>query len=138
MFVSAVESVKDVENLKALPVDESTSSTGGEWVDFTRLDSIKIYVDNKVKIPKGEYWLRFPVYVPLQITAHNVWYVSFCGVTGGCGSRDDSGVIVSLPMAGFDVGEAHPSTGVIQTSGAQENWFAIWTTIAMTAFLIMN
>jgi hypothetical protein len=116
-FVSAVESVNDVENLKNLPVDELASSTGGAWVDFTRLNSLTIYVDNSVKIPKGEYWIRFPVYVPLQIPSHNVWYVSFCGSAGGCTSTSDSSVIVSLPMAGFDIGEAHPNTAVIQSSG---------------------
>ena len=102
-FVSAAESASDIENLSGLPVDNNSARVGGPFADITQPDSLLVYIDNTLKIPIGTYALTVPVYAPVQTPAVNVWYVSFCGVTGGCKFPTDSGVICSFPNAGFEL-----------------------------------
>lgn len=111
-FVNAVNSTSDVLNLKNLPV----YSTSGVWVDFTKIDSLSISLAQNTIIPKSEFWIRFPVYTPPQMDPDNIWYISFCGHTGGCTSPTDSGVIVTLPIGGFDIGDVNQQTILLTPS----------------------
>ncbi|KAF4662280.1 protein arginine methyltransferase 10 [Perkinsus chesapeaki] len=105
-FIHAVEHTSDVLNLQNFPVD----TTLDKWVDFTKMDRLLIHVLPTENILKMEYWFRFPVYVPSQMPSDNIWFVSFCGRSGGCSSIRDSGVLATLPIGGFDIGDVHPNT----------------------------
>lgn len=97
-----VRSLEDIVNFDQMPV------ISGRWVDFTRMDRIRIKLDNSNTIKKRSYTFQFPVFVPKKMPASNIWVVSLCGLDGGCWSPYDADVLLNFPIAGFQIGEIHP------------------------------
>jgi len=121
-FVHDIRTIGDVTNS-----DDMWEPPGGMKVDFTQLDRVRITVDNgqytdepeiaKI-IKKNSYAFSFPVIVPMIMPTTNIWVVSVCGIGGGCSSPNDADVLLSFPLAGFQIGQVHPLTGRKPVSAA--------------------
>merc|ERR1712032_1211340 len=102
-----IEKVSSVESTNVLlPTTASNAQTS--WVDFSLVDRLLIRLDPNKEIPAGTYEFRFPITVPEQIPAYNVWLVTFCrhSSDSDCLGRSDS--VVTFPLAGFRIGEVLP------------------------------
>ncbi len=102
-------------------------------INFNSENYLKIELNQKEKILKGKYSILFPVDIPTQLPPDNVWYLSLCAGTGECSRRVDDGVIATLPVPGFNIGQIHPSTVVVQKSGhgAISTWFNLIVLVAV-------
>merc|ERR1719443_1315904 len=94
-----------------LPLLGGVESSG--WLDFSNPSRIRMKLDTEqsATLAPGRYRWEYPIYVPPRLPAYNIWTMTFCRPAEGddphdtCFSNDDSTVIVSFPMAGFDVGQ---------------------------------
>jgi len=113
-FVHDIQTVSDFTN-----ADELFEPLSKRVVDFTMQDRVRFKVDNgqyadspatPLIIKKNMYSFRFPVIVPKQMPAKNIWFVSICDIDEGCSSPDDASVLLNFPIAGFQIGETHKLT----------------------------
>ena len=100
--ISAIQTPGDVvENNTVTPI-----MTG---LNFTNADHLVVAIDTTSKISQGTYGFRFPVLVPPQMPPINVWFISFCALNStSCTSPTDTGMVASLPVGGFLIGQVHP------------------------------
>merc|ERR1719473_841781 len=104
-FVHAIESVRDFESL-----NEEFKLAKSNWLDYTQMDRIRITLDSEECCKQGVYRFNFPVIVPRQVPEYNVWTLSMCEAgMGGCQTASDSAVLATFPVAGFDIGQHHPT-----------------------------
>jgi hypothetical protein len=120
------------ENAVKIPADFINNNTKLSImsVDYSNPDFIVVYTDRSAKIDSGQYGFRFPVHVPYQLSDDNVWFVSLCGDGGNCSGLDDPGVITSIPIPGFAIGQDNAYTRVDEFKSVDARWsWSIWCTI---------
>merc|ERR1712176_769867 len=107
----------DVQNMnRKFPV-----AAGQDWAYTMEPNAIKIYLDDSddsTTVFADTYRFSFPVQVPTEIPANNIWFVSLCS-DRMCSAPGDRNTIVSFPMDGFDLGELAPAA-LIQTTGSAQ------------------
>merc|ERR1711964_120766 len=94
---------------------------GQDWADTTDTARIRIFLDDSddiTTILADTYRFSFPVMMPPTIPENNVWYVSLCD-DRTCRQPGDRSVVVSFPMAGFDLYELAPEALRTSTNWAQ-------------------
>jgi hypothetical protein len=118
-FIHDVQRPQDVLNL-----NPSFRVAAGTWADTTFTDRLKIKLDDSdptITISPGVYQFSFPAMVPCCTQAdmpkNNVWYVSLCEDTF-CAQPGDRSVVVTLPIAGFALGELAPDVEEFTASKA--------------------
>jgi hypothetical protein len=107
------------ENAIKLPSDFINNNThlAITSVDYNHTNYLVVYTDRRQKIDAGQYGFRFPVRVPYQVASDNVWYLSLCGDQGECTGIDSAGIITTIPIAGFAIGDDNPYTRIEQVKG---------------------
>jgi hypothetical protein len=98
----------------------------GAWLDVSHPQRVRVLLDEaQTKVlPVGQYGFSFPVMLPARMPAYNVWLLTVCGPapTGvnesSCTGSEDPRALVSYPMAGFALGETHPSAVQYMTGRA--------------------
>lgn len=137
-FVHAIETSRDFESLnEEFPIDRGNPN----WLDYTQMDRIRVRLALDVDFKTGEYRFNFPVYVPQQMPPYNVWMTSMCKEgAGGCKTPSDSSVVVTFPVAGFKIGQPHPSmakkrigSGAVRRSRPSPRQGELLFTIALLA-----
>jgi hypothetical protein len=117
-YVHELLTFEDFWNLDDIPTPDNYNP------DFTQQDRVRFLVDNgehnvrPLQIKKGQYSFRFPVRVPMQMPKVNIFVVVLCKPGGGCSSPDDSGVLLTFPLAGPSMGQQHMLTVKKTQSGA--------------------
>jgi hypothetical protein len=109
-FIHDIQKPTDVKNLnKKFPVAASQ-----DWADTGQVDRIKILLDDSddtTTIVADTYKFNFTVLVPCCTSAdmprNNVWDLSLCQ-DRSCRKPTGPNVLVSFPMAGFNLGELSP------------------------------
>jgi len=119
-FIHDVQKPTDVQNLnRRFPV---AASQAGGWADTSDTDRIKILLDDSedsTTIAADTYSWSFPVLVPsTEMPRYNVWFFSLCS-DRTCRDPRGRGVIVSFPMAGFQLNEVSPTAARSETAGAR-------------------
>jgi hypothetical protein len=112
-FIHDIQTWRDIQSLnKRFPV------ATGNWADFSNTELIRIRVDvvqEDTVIPAGTYTFNFPVLVPCcsaeEMPDSNVWYLSLCS-DQTCWDKEDSSVMVTFPLAGFQLGELSEQTNL--------------------------
>jgi len=111
-FAHAIEQECSVESINgALPLLASVDGAC-KWVDIQLADRVVIRLDPNQEVPPGTYELRFPVTVPEQMPAYNVWLLTFCQPvtgTGACLQAHSPNALATFPSAGFSFGNT-PAT----------------------------
>ena len=98
-------------------------------VDISHPTYIVLYVERTSPLLEGQYGFRFPVQVPYQIPPVNIWRVSLCSSNSSC-----SDPIVTIPYAGFVIGESNPLTLIHTTSAAQSVY--AFSIMALLIFIV--
>mmetsp|Transcript_66823 Transcript_66823/g.211492 ORF Transcript_66823/g.211492 Transcript_66823/m.211492 type:complete len:218 (+) Transcript_66823:3-656(+) len=111
-FAHAIERECNVEVLDtSLPLLAQDSGQCS-YIDIRNLDRLLIHLDPNKVIPPGSYQFRFPVTVPEQMPAYNVWLITFCGSSStSCLQPHGSEAMLTFSLAGFHLGEASPGSG---------------------------
>lgn len=108
-FAHAIEQECSVQSSNvALPL-LATAAGACKWVDIQLADRMAFHLDANQELPPGTYELSFPVTVPEQMPAYNVWLLTFCQPASGSGTclqAHSSNALVTFPSAGF----SHSST----------------------------
>ena len=118
-FIHDVQTPTDVQNInKDFPL-----AAGSDWADTQYTDRIKISLDDMgggAIIWKGTYKFSFPALVPPSMSNNNYWSFSLCN-DRDCQQPDDRYIIVSFPIAGFQLYEMAPEVLRVGTgSGRRE------------------
>jgi len=97
-----------VSKQDTLPVQGG--QTASSWLDYSMVDRIIIHLDPDKDLLVGEYQLEFPVTVPEQMPAFNVWLLTLCrySTTGTCLQPQGSLSMVTFPFAGFNLHQGLP------------------------------
>ncbi|CAE7298783.1 unnamed protein product [Symbiodinium sp. KB8] len=115
-FIHDVQTPTDVQNInKQFPV-----AAGSDWADTQYTDRIKIYLDDTgggQAIDPGEYRFSFPALVPPSMSNNNYWSISLC-FDRDCQQPDGQYIIVSFPIAGFQLYELSQETLRVTTNFA--------------------
>eukprot|EP00931_Biecheleriopsis_adriatica_P114614 TRINITY_DN90538_c0_g1_i1.p1 TRINITY_DN90538_c0_g1~~TRINITY_DN90538_c0_g1_i1.p1 ORF type:complete len:3212 (+),score=723.49 TRINITY_DN90538_c0_g1_i1:26-9637(+) len=113
-FIHDVLTPTDVQNLnKRFPV-----ASGSEWADTQFADRIKIALDESAGgavVKADTYQFSFPALVPPTMSKTNIWSISLCH-DRLCSQANDKYVIVSFPIAGFDLYEMAPEVLRVTTN----------------------
>jgi len=107
-FRHDVQKPTDVQNSNSrFPV-----APGRSWADTSKPNRIKIYFDDNVNIatiPADVYSWRFPALMPQEVPKVNIWFICLCS-DQRCEHQNDMSVLVTFPVAGFDLGETPPGS----------------------------
>jgi len=108
------------ENAIQIPTDFVNNNTALSLagIDYNNTDYLLVFNDRTQKIEAGQYGFLFPVRVPYQLPPDNVWYLSICRDGGECTSLDSQGIITSMPIAGFAIGDDNVLTRVDQVKSS--------------------
>jgi len=87
------------------------------WLNVDNPRQVKLLMDEKAvaTLPLGLYRFSFPALLPSKMPKFNVFLVSICGpnldgTNATCsGDPQDARVITTFPLAGFELGDEHPS-----------------------------
>jgi len=87
------------------------------WLNVDDPRRVKLLMDERAvaTLPLGLYRFSFPVMLPTKMPKFNIFLVSICspntaGDNTTCsGDPQDPRVITTFPLAGFELGEEHPS-----------------------------
>mmetsp|Transcript_104286 Transcript_104286/g.262459 ORF Transcript_104286/g.262459 Transcript_104286/m.262459 type:complete len:3286 (+) Transcript_104286:57-9914(+) len=87
------------------------------WLNVDNPRKVKLLMDEKAvaTLPLGLYRFSFPALLPTKMPKFNVFLVSICGpnldgTNATCsGDPQDPRVITTFPLAGFQLGDEHPS-----------------------------
>lgn len=113
----------------------------GEWLDASDPTKLNFWLDESItpELAVGRYRFSFPVLVPSRMPKYNVFVLTICGpavnttnataASPKCTGEEDPRAMVSFPLAGFAMGESHPSaekytvTGATWRRGAATSWW---------------
>jgi len=98
----------DVQNLN----NRFPLVAGNNWADVSKKDRIKIMMDDSQAniIPADTYRFSFPVLMPPDVPRVNLWFLCLC-TNLACDSLDDERVMVTFPVAGFNIGQTSTGSG---------------------------
>jgi hypothetical protein len=119
-FIHDVQKPTDVQNLnKGFPV-----ASGSDWADTSATDRIRILLDDTddttvINADTIPYRFTFPVLVPPTVPANNIWFLSLC-TDQQCRMPSDRSVVVSFPLAGFQLYELAPEAMSVKTNYAEQ------------------
>jgi hypothetical protein len=119
-FGHAIEKASSVvSDLDQLPLLSGDSDSA--WLDFRMVDRLIVLLDPAKGVAKGSYQLAFPVTVPEQMPAYNVWQITLCkhSSNGVCLHAQGAESLVTFPYAGFSFGEDLP--GVLLAEAEARN-----------------
>lgn len=139
-FAHAIEQECSVESSNgALPLLASVQGTC-KWVDIQLADRVVIHLDRNKEVPPGTYELSFPVTVPEQMPAYNVWLLTFCQPASGSGTclqAHSSNALVTFPWAGFSHGSMPAvAAGDLPAAAMRSRVSAsFWASFAFAVFL---
>uniref|UniRef100_A0A7S1A1Q2 Uncharacterized protein n=1 Tax=Noctiluca scintillans TaxID=2966 RepID=A0A7S1A1Q2_NOCSC len=110
-WAHVVELTSDVESST---YNNSLPLAPEPWVDFSLEDKLIVTLNVSQAIVVGQYRLRFPVSVPEQIPAYNVWRLTFCESVEGASCMEPSGAnsLLTFPIVGFNHGDVSPDFSV--------------------------
>jgi hypothetical protein len=82
-----------------------------DWLDFRMVDRLIVLLDPAQAVAVGDYEIEFPVTVPEQLPANNVWQVTLCehSDTSVCLQPQGSLSLVTFPFAGFTLSDVSSS-----------------------------
>jgi hypothetical protein len=106
-FYQVIKSQSQVEISGDLPL-----KAGSQNIDYSKPLELRILLDEKktAKLSLGQFKIQFPVWVPGRMPRNNVWLLTLCGQgTGTCIDETSPRALVTFPMAGFELNQAHPS-----------------------------
>jgi len=98
----------------------------GTWLNVQDPRKVKLLLDEqKVEtLEVGKYRVAFPILLPTRMPKYNVYHVSLCernprqGDNTTCsGDPQDPRVITTFPLAGFALGQEHPSAMLYRAAG---------------------
>ncbi|CAE8736426.1 unnamed protein product, partial [Polarella glacialis] len=94
----------------------------GGWLDVTNPTVVRVLLDETLvsTLAVGQYRFQFPILVPGRMPKYNVWTMTICAPTRmnvSCTGPTDPRALVSFPMAGFNMGQSHPSAVAFSTTG---------------------
>jgi len=116
LFQHDVQIPIDVQNLNPrFPL-----APGLDWADTEEPDRIRIFLDDSedvTTIPADTYRFSFPVLMPPDVPRKNIWFISLCD-DRTCKQPSDAQVLVSFPMAGFNLYDVAPEALRVSASGA--------------------
>eukprot|EP00434_Breviolum_minutum_P018664 symbB.v1.2.016467.t2/scaffold1252.1/size200744/15 len=74
-----------------------------EKIAENEVDRILIFLDPAQEIPEGAYDFRFPVTVPEELSAFNVWQITLCqpGFAEACSDSESPDALLTFPTTGF-------------------------------------
>jgi len=95
-----------------------------DWMDSSDPRRLRLRVDDdwSIAMPTGRYRLSFPVMVPARMPKYNIFVITVCGPAGPnasvwCSGPDDPRAMASFPLAGFRLGDTHPSAPKAAVTG---------------------
>lgn len=95
----------------------------GGWLDVTDPRRLRLLMDEDAiqKLAIGAYRFQWPILVPAVMPKYNIWEVTLCSPAlrnESCTGAGDPRALVTFPLAGFNMGEAHPSSIAFSQTGA--------------------
>jgi len=103
-FAHAIEVASSV-----VSVNSGLNLQQGSWADISMVDRLVLILDETRAVAPGKYEFRFPITVPEQIPAYNVWLVTFCQYSSvPCIHSHGADALVTFPIAGFGIGDVSP------------------------------
>jgi hypothetical protein len=78
-------------------------------IDYSKESFLVVYIDPDQQITPGQFTFTFPVHVPPQVPAKNLWFLCVCD-EASCTNPFDEGVLTYFPIAGFAIGQTNPLT----------------------------
>eukprot|EP00933_Yihiella_yeosuensis_P016417 TRINITY_DN1403_c1_g1_i1.p1 TRINITY_DN1403_c1_g1~~TRINITY_DN1403_c1_g1_i1.p1 ORF type:complete len:1672 (+),score=277.91 TRINITY_DN1403_c1_g1_i1:210-5018(+) len=99
-----------------------------QWLIVNDPRKLRLILDTTKtgKLGLGQYRFQFPIMVPARMPKYNVWELTICQVPLGadrgsnktCEGPRDPRALVTFPLAGFRLGESHPSAIKYLATGA--------------------
>jgi len=139
-FGHAIEKASSVVSTgDLLPLKQGASD--GDWLDFRMVDRLIVILDPAKRVEKGNYQLEFPVTVPEQLPAHNVWQVTLCShsANGICLQAQGPQSLVTFPFAGFNLGEVLPGMQAagqaVRSATCRHGDFIMWGVCSVVVFV---
>jgi hypothetical protein len=77
---------------------------GEDGLMLSQMSSLRLLLQENAAIPQGSFRFRFPVILPWEMPSQNIWLIALCS-DDTCVDAYDSSVIVTLLLAGFNIGE---------------------------------
>jgi len=114
----------------------------GGWLDVTDPRRLRLLMDEDAiqKLAIGAYRFQWPILVPAVMPKYNIWEVTLCSPAlrnESCIGAGDQRALVTFPLAGFNMGEAHPSSIAFSQTGAAVTMSrAQWSVLLLLAALM--
>eukprot|EP00439_Symbiodinium_sp_Y106_P018836 s385_g2.t1 len=110
----------------------------GGWLDVTDPRRLRLLMDEEAiqKLAIGSYRFQWPIMVPAVMPKYNIWELTVCSPAirnESCTGSDDPRALVSFPLAGFGMGESHPSSIAFTQTGDASLVRANWSVLALLA-----
>lgn len=110
----------------------------GGWLDVTDPRRLRLLMDEEAiqKLAIGSYRFQWPIMVPAVMPKYNIWELTVCSPAirnESCTGSDDPRALVSFPLAGFGMGESHPSSIAFTQTGDASPVRANWSVLALLA-----
>ncbi|CAJ1414885.1 unnamed protein product [Effrenium voratum] len=95
----------------------------GGWLDVTDPRRLRLLMDEEAiqKLAIGAYRFQWPIMVPAVMPKYNIWELTVCSPAlrnESCTGSNDPRALASFPLAGFNMGESHPSSIAFSQTGA--------------------
>jgi len=146
-FGHAIEKASSVVSKRdQLPLKKGDSDS--DWLDFRMVDRLIIILDPAKRVEKGNYQLEFPVTVPEQMPAYNVWQVTLCqhSANGVCLQAQGPQSLLTFPFAGFYLGEVMPGMeaaadkdrSAASSPAQHRGTAALWQSGCLVALVALN
>jgi len=94
------------------------------------------------KLAIDSYRFQWPILVPAVMPKYNIWELTVCSPAirnESCTGSNDPRALVTFPLAGFAMGESHPSSiAFSQTGGAEPVQLVNWTVLVLLAAIALS